>query len=245
MRALETHPHRDPDNCTRGGYSPFRKPCTTKRKTMNDRLDTLLGQMRQLEKDLMQETQKKGAQFCYQIKGRTVHFTDAAKVRHRQLRLSFHRYLLHSRFLVVITSPVIWMCAIPIILCDIVGSVYQAICFPIYGIPRVNRRDYIAFDRHRLTYLNLAEKFNCEYCAYANGILAYFTEIAARTEQHFCPIKHANCSKCAHSRYRKFVDFGDAEGYRSHVEEIRRSFGDVESPAVGAAAPGPSTGPGS
>ena len=43
---------------------------------------------------------------------------------------------------------------------------------------------YLAFDRHRLTYLNFAEKLNCEYCAYANGILAYFTEIAARTEQY-------------------------------------------------------------
>jgi hypothetical protein len=61
-----------------------------------------------------------------------------------------------------------------------------------------------------------------------NGILAYFTEIAARTEQHWCPIKHAGCVKCAHSRYKLFVDYGDAEQYRLHVEEVRRSFGDIE-----------------
>jgi hypothetical protein len=203
---------------------------------MNDKLEKLLGQMRDLERELIQETKKGEAAFCYRVKGKTVQFTEAAKVRHRQLRLGFHRYLLHSRFLVVITSPVIWMCAIPILLCDAASSLYQTICFPIYGIPKVRRRDYLAFDRHHLTYLNLAEKLNCEYCAYANGILAYFTEIAARTEQHWCPIKHAKCSKCAHSRYRKFVEFGDAEGYRTHVEEIRRSFGDIGSQA-GAAPP--------
>jgi hypothetical protein len=137
-----------------------------------------------------------------------------------------------SRFLVILTTPVIWMCIIPIFLVDVIGSFYQAICFPIYGIPKVKRRDYLAFDRHRLTYLNWAEKFNCDYCAYANGILAYFTEIAARTEQHWCPIKHAGCVKCAHSRYKNFFDFGDAEKYRAHVEEIRRDYHDIENPPV-------------
>jgi hypothetical protein len=207
---------------------------------MNDRLDTLLDQIRQLERELIHETQKKEEEFCYKMKDRKAHFTEAARAKHKELRVGFHRYLLHSRFLVIITSPVIWMCAIPIFLCDLVGTIYQAICFPIYGIPKVKRRDYIAFDRHHLTYLNLAEKLNCEYCAYANGILAYFTEIAARTEQHWCPIKHANCSKCAHSRYKKFVNFGDAEGYRKHVEKIRRSYEDITSPAeAGAAAEAP------
>ncbi len=208
---------------------------------MNERLDTLLGKMRELERELMEETQKKEAEYCYKIKGGSVQFTDAARAKHKELKVGFHRYLAHSRFLVVITSPVIWMCAVPILFCDVVGTVYQAICFPIYGIPKVRRGAYLAFDRHHLSYLNWAEKLNCAYCAYANGILAYFTEIAARTEQHWCPIKHAACSKCAHSRYRKFVDFGDAEGYRAHVEEIRRAYGDLEPSAdpVGGDPPGP------
>lgn len=210
---------------------------------MNDKLDTLLGQMRQLEREIVEETHRKGEQFCFTFKDRKAHFTEAAKTEHRRLRTGLHHYLLHSRFLVVITSPVIWMCAVPVLLSDLVASVYQAICFPIYGIPKVRRSEYIAFDRHRLTYLNLAEKLNCEYCAYANGILAYFTEIAARTEQHCCLIKHANCSKCAHSRYKKFVDFGDAEGYREHVEQVRRAYDDLESPAAAPGEPGTPDGP--
>jgi hypothetical protein len=195
---------------------------------MNDRLDSLLAQIHLLEKELILETKKKEAQFCYTIHERKVRFTAAAKAEHRRFRLSFHRYLLSSRFLVILTTPLIWLCIIPIFLSDAIGSLYQAVCFPIYGIPKVVRRDYLAFDRHRLTYLNFAEKLNCDYCAYANGILAYFTEIAARTEQHWCPIKHAACVKCAHSRYKNFFDFGDAEKYRAHVEEIRRDYHDIE-----------------
>jgi hypothetical protein len=157
----------------------------------------------------------------------TAQFFPAAEARRTQGRLSIPRYVLHSRFFVLLTAPMIWLCLLPILLTDVIGSLYQAICFPIYGIPKVHRRDYVAFDRHRLNYLNFVEKINCDYCAYVNGILAYFTEIAARTEQHWCPIKHAGCVKCAHSRYQHFTDFGDAEGYRRHVEDIRRDYRDI------------------
>ena len=195
---------------------------------MNERLDALIGKMRLLEQELVEEAKKKETEFCYTVHGKAVHFTEEARIKHRKLRRSLRHYLVNSRFLVLVSSPMIWLCAIPIVLTDVVGTLYQAICFPIYGIPRVRRGDYLAFDRHRLTYLNFVEKINCEYCAYVNGILSYFTEIAARTEQHWCPIKHAGCAKCAHSRYKRFLEFGDAEQYRLHIEEVRRSFQDLE-----------------
>ncbi len=46
---------------------------------------------------------------------------------------------------------------------DVTISLYQAVCFPIYGIPKVKRQDYIVFDRQYLQYLNLIEKINCAY----------------------------------------------------------------------------------
>ena len=46
-------------------------------------------------------------------------------------------------------------------------------------------------DRHTLQYLNAIEKANCTFCTYANGVIAYVREVAARTEQFWCPIKHA------------------------------------------------------
>jgi hypothetical protein len=104
---------------------------------------------------------------------------------------------------------------------------YSGLRLTVYGIPKVKRSDYIRLDRRHLAYLNWAEKFNCEYCGYANGVLACATEIAARTEQYWCPIKHALRMKSMHSRYRHFFEYGDAEHYRQHIEEVRRSFEDV------------------
>lgn len=43
-----------------------------------------------------------------------------------------------------------------------------------------------------LSYLNAIEKLNCVYCGYGNGVIAYGREIIARTEQFWCPIKHAS-----------------------------------------------------
>ncbi len=46
---------------------------------------------------------------------------------------------------------------------------------------KVRRADYIVMDRWQLRYLNAMEIFHCAYCEYANGLIAYATEIAART----------------------------------------------------------------
>jgi hypothetical protein len=100
------------------------------------------------------------------------------------------------------------------VLLDIFVSLYQAVCFPVYGIEKVRRGDYIAFDRKHLSYLNGLEKLNCVYCSYGNGLLAYAAEIAGRTEKRWCPIKHAKRMAAVHRHYSEFVDYGDADAYR-------------------------------
>jgi hypothetical protein len=61
-----------------------------------------------------------------------------------------------------------------------------------------------------------------------SGDIAYVQEIAGRTEQHWCPIKHAMSLKTRHSRYQHFLDYGDAEQYRKRLEEVRRDFADLK-----------------
>jgi len=63
--------------------------------------------------------------------------------------------------------------------------------------------------------------------SYANGLCACFTEVAARTEQHWCPIKHARRLRAPHSRYPRFLDFGDASRYRRQIETARNDFVDL------------------
>ncbi len=195
---------------------------------MNEKLDTLLEKMRGLETEILRELQKKELEFFYEVRQGKIRFTEEARARHKLLVKRFASYIRDSRFMILLTTPVIWACFIPIVLLDVAMIIYQAICFPVYGIPKVKRSDYIRLDRRHLAYLNWAEKFNCEYCGYANGVLACATEIAARTEQYWCPIKHALRMKSMHSRYRHFFEYGDAEQYRKQIETVRRSFEDIE-----------------
>ena len=151
----------------------------------------------------------------YELRKGKVWFSEEMKREQERLKTSLFRYVLHSRFFAILTAPFIYACIVPFVLLDLFISMYQAVCFPVYGIPKARRNDYMSIDRNKLRYLNALEGLNCMYCSYANGLLAYVVEIAGRTEQHWCPIKHARRVVGAHEHYRDFVDFGDAEAYRA------------------------------
>lgn len=195
---------------------------------MNDRLNSLLEKIQQLEHELLAEIKKKESQFSYEVRDKKAHFTAAVVAKHRKLAKSMTRYVRESSLFNLLTAPVIWMVLLPVALLHVTASVFQFFCFPVYGIPKVWRRDYIVMDRRLLSYLNPLERLNCGYCEYANGVLAYVQEIAGRTEQYWCPIKHAIGLKTRHSRYSHFLDFGDAEHYRQRVEQVRRAFEDLQ-----------------
>jgi hypothetical protein len=110
---------------------------------------------------------------------------------------------------------------VPIAILDLWTSAYQWVCFPVFRVPLVRRSSYVVIDRYHLSYLNTIEKMNCLYCSYANGVFAYVREIAGRTEQYWCPIKHATRVRGAHGHYHAFVDFGDADGYRRRLPLLR------------------------
>jgi hypothetical protein len=58
-------------------------------------------------------------------------------------------------------------------------------------------------------------------------------EVLARTEQYWCPIKHARRIKSPRTRYRKFSDYGDARHYRGKLDELRRELKEAERKAEG------------
>lgn len=195
---------------------------------MNNRIEALLEAMKKLEQELLEELEKKEAEFYYRVVGRKVRFETEIKKRHRALMQRLAPYLSEAALLNILTAPFIWFILIPALFLDLSVTIFQAVCFRAYGIPRVKRRRYIIIDHQSLAYLNLIEKLNCMYCSYVNGLIAYIREIAGRTEQYWCPIKHARLQAPLHSRYGKFLEYGDAEGYRSRLEQIRRDFSDLE-----------------
>ena len=195
---------------------------------MNERITQILAQMAALEDDLRTAVQEQEVKMFFTIKGRRVEFESSVKAAHRKLKVNFFRWLVTNRPQNLLTGPIIYGMAVPLLLLDLCVSFYQWSCFPVYGIAKVRRGDYIVFDRQHLQYLNFIEKFHCTYCAYGSGLMAYMNEILGRTEQYFCPIKHAHKILGTHGRYNRFLDYGDAEDYEARLEAFRTSLGKVE-----------------
>src|SRR5574343_1485854 len=191
---------------------------------MTKNVDDLLAKIRALEDELEEQY----SQTREEWDRKKVELAEEFLRQQRRYKTGLFRFLLRSRLLVALTAPVIYAGWIPFLLLDLFVTVYQAICFPIYRIPKVRRADYLVFDREDLPYLNIIEKFNCFYCSYGNGVAAYTREVAARTEQYWCPIKHARRIRAAHERYPRFFDYGDAESFRQGLGRLRKQYGENE-----------------
>jgi len=185
-------------------------------------IDTLVEKIRKLEDELEQAIEEQRQEFEYEVTEKRVRFEEAVRQRHRQFKTGLFRYLFERGFLAVLFAPVVYSLFLPLVLLDIFGTLFQFICFPIYGMEKVKRSDFISIDRHHLAYLNAFEKLNCVYCSYANGLLAYAREIAARSEENWCPIKHARRLKGQHPHYWSFAEYGDADGLASKEIEVAK-----------------------
>lgn len=195
---------------------------------MNEKITQILAQMAALENDLRTAVHEQESKMFFQIKGKRVEFESSVKAAHRKLKKNFFRWLVTDRPQNLITGPIIYAMIFPLMMLDICVSFYQWACFPIYGITRVRRADYIVFDRRHLGYLNFIEKFHCTYCEYGNGLMSYMAEILARTEEYFCPIKHAHKILGTHARYNRFLEYGDAADYEAKLEEYRVALGKLK-----------------
>jgi hypothetical protein len=187
---------------------------------MTTQLDTLMEKMRSVEGEIEVELAKRREELRFHFEKRRIVFEQEVARLHKELKTRLSRYIIEANPLTVLTAPVIYSLIVPIALLDLSVMAYQAICFPVYRIPKVRRRDYLVFDRHHLAYLNAIEKFNCAYCSYANGAIAFVREVASRTEVYWCPIKHARRVLGPHPHYQGFADFGDAEGYRARIRQL-------------------------
>jgi hypothetical protein len=187
---------------------------------MTTQLDTLMEKLRGVEAEIEVELAKRREELRFHFEKRRIVFEQEVARLHKELKTRLSRYIIEANPLTVLTAPVIYSLIVPIALLDLSVMAYQAICFPVYRIPKVRRRDYLVFDRHHLAYLNAIEKFNCAYCSYANGAIAFVREVASRTEVYWCPIKHARRVLGPHPHYQGFADFGDAEGYRAKIRQL-------------------------
>jgi hypothetical protein len=200
----------------------------------NTTIEQLLARMREQESEIQAELTRKRHEIEFSLENGHIRFPLDLLRHHQRHRVGVWTFLRQSRLAVALTAPLIYAGFIPFLLVDLFLLAYVRLCFPIYGIPLVRRADYLVFDRADLPYLNAIERFNCFYCSYGNGVAAYLREVAARTEQYWCPIKHARRMLDAHGNYTRFFEFGDAQAYREGLERLRREFTPRESRDGGA-----------
>ena len=181
-------------------------------------------QIQNLEEALQAELAEKRKALRYRLDRRRVIFEADVIARHRAARVRLTRFLARTRILVVLTAPFIYVLILPLMLLDLFVALYQAVCFPVYGIAKARRRDFIVIDRQHLAYLNGLQKLNCVYCGYANGLISWVREIASRSEAYWCPIKHARHVAEPHLRYHGFADFGDEAVFEKRLSEHREAL---------------------
>ena len=103
---------------------------------MNPKIAALAAKIQILEAELEAELAQRRAELSVGLERGRVFFEEEILRRHRELRTRLSTYLLNARPLVVLTAPVIYAVIVPLVLLDLFVSIYQRVCFPVYGIQR-------------------------------------------------------------------------------------------------------------
>lgn len=121
----------------------------------------------------------------------------------------------------ILSAPFIYVVFFWFVFLDLLLEVYHQICFPLYWIELVNRKNYFQYDRFKLKYLNPLQKINCLYCSYWNWLLAYASEIAWRTEKYWCWIRHSWKTNFIEPKHHNdFLPYWDEKAfYNEYIEE--------------------------
>jgi hypothetical protein len=196
---------------------------------MNPRVSEILQRIRELEAELEAELESRREALHVRFEHHRVRFAQEILHRQRQFKTNLIAYLFQGNLRHLLSAPIIYSMIVPLLILDFGITLYQRLCFPLYRINLVMRGDHMAFDHRHLAYLNVLEKFNCLYCSYGNGVISYTREIIARTEQYWCPIRHARRLLETHSHYGQFADYGDAEAYRRELDQLRNALHDPAS----------------
>ena len=187
----------------------------------NARVRIILEQINELEDELYTAIHDQQTSLLYRFEGQRIKFENSIREAQLKLKTGVFRWIGESELRNVVTAPVIYSMIVPFASLDVALTIYQALCFPLYRVRKVKRANYILIDRHNLSYLNSIEKLTCVYCGYVAGVIGYAREISARTEQYWCPIKHAHKVLDPNRRYARYADFGDAEAYHETHAQMR------------------------
>jgi hypothetical protein len=118
-------------------------------------VDDLVARITQLERELETEVNRARDGWRYRIEAGRIRFERDVRLAHARVKQRIPRFLRESSPLNILTAPLIYSMVVPIAIVDLAFSIYQGLCFPIYGIARVRRG---AFFRHRSSPSRVSER---------------------------------------------------------------------------------------
>ncbi len=181
---------------------------------MKSKINAILKEIEAKKDELLIEYDKLKDKYDFSFSKWKIIFTKKAKEYNKKFKDNLFKYILTIQIRHLLSIPFIYIVFFPVVLLDIFIFIYQQVCFRLYGIEIVKRKDYITYDRRFLDYLNIIQKFNCIYCSYVNWFASYATEVIGRTERYWCPIKNAHKTKWWHNWQKEFADYWDAEEFK-------------------------------
>ena len=128
---------------------------------MSPYVERFVERLRDAEDDLKREVDEQQQRWQYRVHRGRVWCDKELRENHRRLRQNIPVYIVEGNLFSLLTAPIIYSLLCPFVVLDFWVTLYQWVCFPIYGIARVRRRRYFTIDRHKLAYLNGIEKANC------------------------------------------------------------------------------------
>lgn len=189
---------------------------------MSDKINKMIDEIEAMKAKLIEEIHQQEDQFVYEIKNGYVKFENDILEKHRKNMKNLWLWFREIPLLHLLSSPLIYAMIIPAIFLDVMLFIYAKVVAKVFKFDLPKRNMYIVFDRQYLGYLNIMEKLNCMYCSYFNGLMAYASAIANRTEYYFCPIKHAKKVAYEHKYYNSYLAYGDENKYQEKLKEIRK-----------------------
>ena len=101
---------------------------------MSPYVDRLVDRIHDAEEHLKREAKDQQRRWQYRVHRGRVWFDKELRKTHRRLRQSIPAYILEGDLLSLLTAPVIYSLLLPLVLLDLWVTLYQSICFPIYGM---------------------------------------------------------------------------------------------------------------
>jgi len=109
---------------------------------MNTRVDRFVSRIRLLEDELASEHEAQRQRWHYRLDRGRVWFDREVQLAHRRFKQSIPAFIAQGSVRNLLTAPIIYTLIVPLLVLDVWITLYQWMCFPIYGIAVVSRPSY-------------------------------------------------------------------------------------------------------